>query len=98
MADLIQIYDTRHEPAQLVHVWAGELHNNISYAVYRFWIAERRMPAAIVMSEQLAREFMAVYGTELFGDLKFYGYHHTQSENIPVLGRPAYIDPLFTLI
>ena len=97
MAELT-IYDTRHSPAQLVHIESVDLHKNISYAVYRFWVAERRMPAAIVMSEQLARAFTDSFGAELFGDLRFYGYHHTQSQNIPVLGRPAYIDPLFTLI
>lgn len=88
------LYDTQVTPPQRKAHARSEIARDLQFAIYRFQTSERRMPAAIVMPTQLAREFMEDTGHHLIGDLSMYGI----LDGIPVLGRDAQLDPLYQLI
>jgi hypothetical protein len=98
-ARIITLYDTRAFVGSTVFpapeiVDLDELEQNMRRAMQRFWLSERRMPAAIVIPLQLARNLDHVNLFPLIGEL----YHVGVFDDIPLLARESYIDPLFLLL
>lgn len=94
---MVELYDGRNQ--QLVKVDLDSIATSLQWSIHRFWESERRLPAAVIMSTQLAREFSedpewlivpgVVYHTEVV---------ISDHERIPLLSREAYIDPFFILV
>jgi hypothetical protein len=97
--DYITVYQTRDlEQAEPLRMSRTTLFEQIRYGGYRFWVSERRMPAAIVLASQVAEALMENPGTVLIGNLRHYGYVSIMDQAVPVIGREAYIDPLVTFL
>ncbi len=93
---LIKLIDRRYDSTCWVNPTL--LEKDMVQAVYRFWVSERRMPAAIVIPRQLAQK-LQFESRPLIGEVCEHGvFHFSEIDRIPVLSREAYIDPLFTLI
>ena len=88
------VYALRYQPTQLA-LNRRQLLADIQFSMYRFWLSERRMPAAIVVSTQVAQFLTNQAGMHLGSTLQVYG----QISDVPLLGRDAFVeDPLFELI
>jgi len=91
METAIILYDTRTSTPLTINV--TQLESDLHFAIARFSHSERRFPAAIVISMQLARH-LDIPLTPLLGNLYQAGFFAT----IPLIVREAYLDPLFQLI
>jgi hypothetical protein len=76
-----------------------ELVARIRQAAYLFWVSERRMPVAVVISTQLAQVLTGKTGKTVYTGLCDYGIIMLDDvTHVPLLGRDAYLDPLFLFL
>lgn len=95
---MMTLYQLRGEPLPLV-VDSAELSATIRAAAHRFWISERRMPAAVIVSTQLAQALTNATGVPLTGELRFFGnFALDDLAEAPIIARDAFLDPLFQFI
>ena len=95
----IEVYRTYEEHAETLRLDVDAFYTDIRRAAYRFWVSERRMPAAVVMSLQLAQAFTSGGGVLVGGELLHFGLIALDEITVvPLLARPAALDPLFQFI
>jgi hypothetical protein len=71
----------------------------IQLAAYRFWLSERRVPAAIIIPSQLAIAMVNSVGHPLVGGLRYVcDFILDDHTPVPMLSRDAAVDPLFQFI
>jgi hypothetical protein len=89
----ILVYNTRSRIPLEERIDVAQLEADMRYAIARFSNSEQRLPAAIVLPLQVARN-LDVPLTPLVGGLFSAGLF----DAIPLLAREAYLDPLFVLL
>jgi hypothetical protein len=93
------VYDFTKNPIEPIEIDEDELYASMRLAAHRFWISERRMPAAVIVSLQLAQALTGTVATHQLGELHFYGgVFLDEVTNVPLIARSAYLDPLFQFI
>lgn len=95
----VTLYETRSQPPTAVTVDIAALVRHIRAAAYRFWVSERRMPAAVVVPLQLAQAMTNSVGAPLSGELRCFGsFALDDLAEVPIIARDAFLDPLFQFI
>lgn len=95
----ITLYNLRVTPPDPCVVDVDALMATMRGAAYRFWLSERRMPAAVVVCLQMAHALTASTATHRLGALHFYGsIALDESTTVPLIAREAFSDPLFQFI
>lgn len=93
------VYATEDYQSRPVDFDSFRVAKDIRRAAHYFWLSERRMPAAIVMSIEVAQAFTGSGGTLVGGELLNFGLMDLDGiTSVPLLGRPGSIDPLWSFL
>jgi hypothetical protein len=96
---IITLYELRFGQPEPVIIDVDQLEADIRHAAYRFWVSERRMPAAIIIPLQLGQALTGTTGITIFDKLKLFGAFPVDDVDlVPLLAREASLDPLFILV